>query len=90
MQLPEPIASLAYADQPEFVRWSHEAGTEGYDVARVYLARWSQIVAAEGERSRRTDLRLDAGQGEDSALGAFELLKVPAREPRPRRSGADW
>lgn len=76
MQLPEPIASLANANQPEFVRWSQQAGTEGYDVARVYLARWSQIVAAEGERSRRTEFGIQPGEGEDGVLGAFELLEV--------------
>ncbi|POW18357.1 hypothetical protein PSHT_05912 [Puccinia striiformis] len=52
--LPQPIASLANGE-PEFIRWSQQAGVEGYDAARVYLAKWASIVAAQGERSRRAE-----------------------------------
>lgn len=53
-QLPKPIASLANGE-PEFIRWSQQSGVESYDVARVYLAKWASIVAAQGEEARRAE-----------------------------------
>jgi hypothetical protein len=80
-QLPQPIASLANGE-PEFIRWSQQAGVEGYDAARVYLAKWASIVAAQGERSRRAefndwDPEPVANDSPLSSLdGGFEMIHV--------------
>lgn len=70
----------------------------GYDAARVYLARWARIVAEEGERARRSEMRFTGGgldedssggdvsaeSGETATGGPFEVLASTYRVPRPR------
>ncbi|MBW0476358.1 hypothetical protein O181_016073 [Austropuccinia psidii MF-1] len=85
--LSEPFASLANG-QPEFVQWSQQTGLEGYDSARVYLAKWASIVAAQGERSRRAEFNdwdLEPSIDEDSwntLGGGFEMIHATYQVPR--------
>lgn len=85
--LPQPIASLANGE-PEFVRWSQQAGVEGYDVARVYLAKWASIVAAQGERSRRAEFNdwdpepRITDSGLNTLEGGFEMIYATYQVPR--------
>ncbi|KAA1085506.1 GTPase activating protein [Puccinia graminis f. sp. tritici] len=87
--LPQPIASLANGE-PEFIRWSQQAGVEGYDAARVYLAKWASIVAAQGERSRRAefndwDPEPVANDSPLSSLdGGFEMIHATYQVPKVR------
>ncbi|WAQ90764.1 hypothetical protein PtA15_13A163 [Puccinia triticina] len=87
--LPQPIASLANGE-PEFIRWSQQAGVEGYDAARVYLAKWASIVAAQGERSRRAefndwDPEPITNDGNISNLdGGFEMIHATYQVPKVR------
>ena len=88
--LPPPIASLATANAPEYSSWAEKAGVAGYDAARVYLAKWARIVAEEGERARRSEMRFTGKAGDSSAVGGdevggpFEILATTYRLPRPR------
>lgn len=90
--LPPPIASLANANSPEYSKWAEKAGVAGYDAARVYLARWAQVVAEEGEKARRSEMRFSgggldtSGDSGDEVGGAFEVLATTYRIPRPRTS----
>ncbi|KAG0144875.1 hypothetical protein CROQUDRAFT_46662 [Cronartium quercuum f. sp. fusiforme G11] len=83
--LPKPIASLANGE-PEFIRWSQNAGVEGYDVARVYLAKWASIVAAQGEQSRRLETgEWDFEPIEDVSIGGgFEMIHKLYQIPRSK------
>ncbi|KAI8443682.1 rab-GTPase-TBC domain-containing protein [Phakopsora pachyrhizi] len=85
--LPKPIASLANGE-PEFIKWSQQAGVEGYDSARVYLAKWASIVAAQGEQSRRAEI---GDWDQDSSLdedGGFEMIYATYKVPRVRSNRA--
>ncbi|PLW50278.1 hypothetical protein PCANC_05602 [Puccinia coronata f. sp. avenae] len=87
--LPQPIASLANGE-PEFIRWSQQAGVEGYDAARVYLAKWASIVAAQGERSRRAEFNDWDPEpiANDSHIspsdGGFEMIHATYQIPKVR------
>ncbi|GAA97214.1 uncharacterized protein L969DRAFT_84353 [Mixia osmundae IAM 14324] len=83
--LPPPIANL-YTAHPEWSKWEEEAGVGGYDAARVYLAKWSRIVAEEGERARRAEVGCEGE--EEGALGAFEVLATTYSIQRPRTTRA--
>lgn len=91
--LPQPIASLANGE-PEFIRWSQQAGVEGYDAARVYLAKWASIVAAQGERSRRAefndwDPEPIVNDNHLSPLdGGFEVIHATYQVPKVRSQRA--
>ena len=50
-----------------------------YDAARVYLAKWAQLIAREGELNQLAEHAMDAGPDKDAEelLGATALPPVP-------------
>lgn len=92
--IPGPVQSFAQAGPeplggPSDSEWKEISAKSGleYDSARVYLAKWSRLVAEEGERNRRREeaLLTGGGKGGDSLgmmgkgdekgeLGIFEVL----------------
>ncbi|KAH9822539.1 rab-GTPase-TBC domain-containing protein [Melampsora americana] len=87
--LPKPFTSLANGE-PDLVRWSQQAGVEGYDVARVYLAKWASIVAAQGEQARRAERGdWDFQETDDDGVGGgFEVVYTMYEIPRVRANRA--
>ncbi|KAL8277274.1 hypothetical protein RQP46_010343 [Phenoliferia psychrophenolica] len=87
--IPEPLTQPRHANG-ELTRHQENAGVGQYDAARVYLAKWAQVVAEEGERARRAEYVFSGpgGRQEDSEVGAFEVLSSTYRITRPKSTRA--
>ncbi|QRW27163.1 GTPase-activating protein GYP7 [Rhizoctonia solani] len=84
--LPSPMQSFVNASG-EWAGLLEKGGMGEFESARVYLARWARVVAEEGERARRREVRVVGGSGnerEEGELGVFELLAKSANLPTPK------
>ncbi|KAH8833808.1 rab-GTPase-TBC domain-containing protein [Flagelloscypha sp. PMI_526] len=89
--LPDPVKTFVNVNGDlQWGSWVEKGGVGEFDSARIYLAKWSRIVAEEGERARRREAETIPSTGEvaeeTSSLGVFELLHATTNLPTPKSS----